>query len=132
MPDMFSEGGQTDWLLCRSVSQIGGQMNAPETLLPEKIGVYADGADLRLKLTDILAHGVTRYIRSDLIPRWVSVEDELPEKNGTYFCLRNGVGQCLGAWFIPLGSVEASYGGYFGDAEITHWLKGVPPIPKEK
>ena len=68
-------------------------MNAPETLLPEKIGVYADGADLRLKLTDILAHGVTRYIRSDLIPRWVSVEDELPEKNGTYFCLRNGVGR---------------------------------------
>jgi hypothetical protein len=101
-------------------------MNAPNRIYIHPVAFPNPGLETRTDKNDI------EYIHSDLIPRWVSVEDELPEKNGTYFCLRNGVGQCLGAWFIPLGSVEASYGGYFGDAEITHWLKGVPPIPKEE
>ena len=111
-------------------------MNAPETLLPEKIGVYADGADLRLKLTDILAHGVTRYIRSDLIPRWVSVKEEEPEDTEDFcdeFVVLFDIVDGGGTGY--LGTAEFVEGEWFPPASsqrVTHWLKGVPPIPKEK
>jgi hypothetical protein len=65
--------------------------------------------------------GDVEYIRADLMPRWVSVKEELPQESTINLCLVDGVFRTVDFYL-----------GNFGGKGITHWLKNTPPIPEEK
>ena len=76
------------------------------------------------------------YTRSDLIPRWVSVKEEEPEDTEDFcdeFVVLFDIVDGGGTGY--LGTAEFVEGEWFPPASsqrVTHWLKGVPPIPKEE
>ena len=63
------------------------------------------------------------------VPRWISVEERLPEKRGTYLC---------NYMFEESGRIVMSCD-YLGDkgwsfmtADVTHWMPMLPEPPKEE
>ena len=62
------------------------------------------------------------YIRSDLIPHWVSVEDRLPEGDDLHVVV-------ITRWGLK---IVDFFGGYWGSPGVIYWLSGLPPIPKEE
>jgi len=88
---------------------------------PERIYVDSGEApylDNRLHSWDV------EYIRADLFPRWVSVKERLPEKDGSYLVIIQG---CSG--FAPWEWDGVNWEN--GEKAVTHWLDSVPPLPKE-
>jgi hypothetical protein len=99
------------------------QMTAPERIYQDP--TQADHYSVRFLQTDI------EYIRSDLIPTWVSVEEELPEAQGMYFAYitdENGARDPVAAYFGGKEFLDFPQAGH----KITHWLKGVPPLPTKE
>ena len=74
------------------------------------------------------------YLRSDLLPRWVSVKQRLPE-TATLTMVR--VIQTpknpdnVGVPVMDFDSYKDEHWSFWGK-RITHWLDSVPPIPKEE
>jgi len=99
--------------------------------MPEKI--YAMESGVGYSASKICYAGDTEYIREDLVPQWISVEDRLPEEddhdqNGYVFvmtddfvamydCYDSGDGILKGEWET------------FGDT-VTHWMP-IPPLEQE-
>ena len=60
------------------------------------------------------------YALDMFAPRWISVEDELPPKDGRYLFYDTFLGPRVSAYYVECTLVE----------EITHWMH-LPQPPKE-
>ena len=104
--------------------------NAPERIYRYAYGMHMDGTtDVAWSITPAGRDSV-EYVRADLIPRWVSVEEELPEKGDirTFFVQmiddENG-----GTDFAVACFVHSVFLKPFSNKTVTHYLSNVPPIP---
>lgn len=72
-----------------------------------------------------------KYIRQleAALPKWISVEDRLPEKPCRV--LMNLIGYVNIAWYHGNGTFETPSGVIFEREEITHWML-LPQPPKEE
>jgi VIT1/CCC1 family predicted Fe2+/Mn2+ transporter len=60
------------------------------------------------------------------MPRWVSVEEELPEKEGSYVVIERAR---RGTDSLAINELECDRWRWAAPNKVTHWLKGVPELP---
>ena len=79
------------------------------------------------RLQDALAR-----VAKEAVPQWISVKDRMPDKDGNYLVVTDGIGYFRG---YPEMAILYFYKGQFklGDkyvlsADVTHWMS-LPPLP---
>lgn len=104
---------------------------APERIYLDK-SIYAitfpDGTHGGRVLFDRLDDDDIEYTRSDLMPRWVSVEKETPLKTGFYFVRQQHPNGMPSRGVVFFNGIE-----WHPSAEhmaVTHWLKNIPKLPE--
>ena len=63
----------------------------------------------------------------DQRPAWVSVDERLPEKNGEYWVLLDGVKPEVGNW-VGEDRMWNRNVHWFDHDDVTHWMP-IPPLP---
>lgn len=101
---------------------------------PEKIYIDSQAEAFSIHRFEFMLFGSPpseiEYVRSDLLPRWVPVEEALPTKQGYYWAAissRQGKQSIAGeVWYDP------EKGLFMSSSPVTHWLSNVPPTPEVK
>lgn len=112
-----------------------------------KICPYHNVQDCRTKLMIDAADAIeklSREIDTDnaamtamdvAMPRWISVAERLPEKNGKYLCYVKRFGQYAGMQYYYVDVLVFQEDRFFEDGigteRVTHWMP-LPQPPKEK
>ena len=119
-----------DWELCdydnnfkfadETIAQAADAIDELDTLLD---GVSADN--------DALCETIERMKK----PRWISVTERLPEKNGKYLCNIKRFGQYAGMQYYYVDVLVFQEDYFFEDGigteRVTHWMP-LPEPPKEE